>query len=141
VWECACGDGAIARVFSEKGFDVIATDLVYRGYGDGGRDFLLENIQVENIVTNPPYSLGEKFVRHALDLTSGKVAMFLKLVFLEGQRRRKLFDNSPPARVWVYSKRVTQHRNGEQKKYTGMMCFAWFVWEHGYTGDPVIKWI
>lgn len=21
------------------------------------------------------------------------------------------------------------------------MCFAWFIWEHGYKGEPIIKWI
>lgn len=141
VWEPACGDGAIAKVFVEHGFEVIATDLIDRGYGKSGRDFFLENRKVENIVTNPPYSLGEKFVRHALELTTRKVAMFVKLVFLEGQSRRQLFETSPLARVWVYSKRVTQHRNGESKQYSGMMCFAWFIWEHGYTGEPIIKWI
>lgn len=141
VWECACGDGAIARILSQKGLDVIATDLVDRGYGQGGIDFLLDNRKVANIITNPPYSLGEKFVRHALELTTGKVAMFVKLVFLEGQSRRQMFETSPLARVWVYSKRVTQHRNGEKKQYSGMMCFAWFIWEHGYDGEPIIKWI
>jgi hypothetical protein len=141
IWEPACGDGAIARVFTEYGFDVIATDLIDRGYGEGGRDFLKENRRVNNIVTNPPYSLGEKFVRHSLELADSKVAMFLKLVFPEGQSRRKMFETTPLARVWVYSKRVTQHRNGEDKQYTGMMCFAWFIWDHGYSGDPVIKWI
>jgi methylase of polypeptide subunit release factors len=141
IWEPACGDGAIAKVFVEHGFDVIATDLVNRGYGEHGKDFLQENRRVNNIVTNPPYSLGEKFVRHSLSQTDGKVAMFLKLVFLEGLSRRQMFESSPLARVWVYSKRVTQHRNGESKQYSGMMCFAWFVWEHGYIGEPVIKWI
>lgn len=141
IWECACGDGAIAKVLVERGYNVVATDLIDRGYGESPIDFLTCTMKSENIVTNPPYSLGEKFVKHALNLTTGKVAMFLKLQFLEGQSRRAMFESSPLARVWVYSKRVTQHRNGDKKQYTGMMCFAWFVWEHGFSGEPIIKWI
>lgn len=141
IWEPACGDGAISKVLMSRGFDVISTDLIYRGYGEGGKDFFEQEMVVDSIITNPPYSLGQKFVEHALECTTHKVAMFLKLVFLEGQRRQAMFLSSPLARVWVYSRRVTQHRNGIQGNYTGMMAFAWFVWEHGYEGDPVIKWI
>ena len=27
------------------------------------------------------------------------------------------------------------------KKWNSTMCFAWFVWEKGYSGDTIIKWI
>jgi len=27
------------------------------------------------------------------------------------------------------------------KKWGSTMCFAWFVWEVGYKGDPIIKWL
>lgn len=36
IWECACGKGDISEVFVKKGYDIISTDLVYRGYGVGG---------------------------------------------------------------------------------------------------------
>ena len=26
IWECACGEGDISKVFKSKGFDVISTD-------------------------------------------------------------------------------------------------------------------
>ena len=42
IWEPACGDGAIARELRAAGYDVVATDLVDYGYGEGGRDFLAE---------------------------------------------------------------------------------------------------
>lgn len=27
------------------------------------------------------------------------------------------------------------------KPWSSTMCFAWFVWEEGYSGDSVVKWI
>ena len=33
VWECACGEGHLSKVLSEHGYNVISTDLIYRGFG------------------------------------------------------------------------------------------------------------
>ncbi|MFN4087929.1 MAG: hypothetical protein ACK4QW_02645 [Alphaproteobacteria bacterium] len=142
VWEPACGDGAISRVLEEHGHSVLSTDLVDRGYGTGNVDFLLDyRTRAANVVTNPPYSLGQAFVEHALGRTDAKVAMFLKLVFLEGQRRRRLFETSPLARVWVLSDRLALPREGTPYTQRGMIAFAWFVWEHGYEGPPTLGWV
>jgi len=40
IWECACGEGHMAKVIEEYGHKVIATDIRHTGYGIGGRDFL-----------------------------------------------------------------------------------------------------
>ena len=88
IWECACGQGDLSKVFEKAGHKVLSTDLVDRGYGTGGVDFLKCN-EVFNgdIITNPPYKYAQSFVEHALELVPDghKVAMFLKLQFLEGK--------------------------------------------------------
>lgn len=56
IWECAAGQGHLAKVFENHGFNVKATDLVNRGYGQGGVDFLACEEKFDgDIVTNPPY--------------------------------------------------------------------------------------
>lgn len=56
IWEPACGNGAISKVLIEAGYDVVSTDLIDRGYGAGGHDFLKsDNPLARNIITNPPY--------------------------------------------------------------------------------------
>ena len=58
IWECACGEGHMAKVLEEKGYQVISTDLIYRGYGnEESVDFLHEPVaEFEgDIITNPPY--------------------------------------------------------------------------------------
>ena len=40
VWECACGSGELSKWLESRGHDVLSTDLVDRGYGTYGVDFL-----------------------------------------------------------------------------------------------------
>jgi hypothetical protein len=141
IWEPACGDGAMSKVLHKTGNRIFSTDLIDRGYGYGGVNFLETLRQTSNIITNPPFLLAEKFVYHALQCATDKVCMFLKLAFLEGSARKILFQQTPLARVYVYSKRVSLLRNGEGNQGSGMIAFAWFVWQHGYETDPIIRWI
>lgn len=39
IWECACGEGHLAREFAAAGYKVYASDLIARGYGRQ-QDFL-----------------------------------------------------------------------------------------------------
>lgn len=142
IWEPACGDGAISKVLEGSGYKVRSTDLVDRGYGEHGHDFLMEwDCRPDNIITNPPFKLAEQFARHALHITTGKVALLCRLAWLEGKGRRDLFENSPLKNVWVFSKRLHMSRNGEPNPNGGMLAFAWFVWERGYTGRPNLGWV
>lgn len=146
IWEPACGDGAIAKVLAAAGHRVVSTDLVDRGYGERGVDFLMEwRPRAANVVTNPPFKLATKFVEKALSLTSGKVAMLLKVGFLEGMERASVFDIAPFARLWVFRRRQTFLKNGDQSITMngagGMIAYGWFIWEHGYTGKPTIGWL
>jgi len=99
IWEPACGGGHISRVLRAAGHDVRESDIIDR-CGNEVRDFLLSFPEHwdGDIVTNPPYSLAAEFVSRALDCVSegAKVAMFLKLTFLESQKRKMLFLLSPP---------------------------------------------
>lgn len=93
IWECACGAGHIGCMLENEGYDVIATDLVYRGYGEEESfDFLEDTIDdfEGDIITNPPYKYVLEFAKTALDTVKegNKVALFLKLTFLEGQKRK-----------------------------------------------------
>ena len=104
VWECACGEGHLAEVLKNRGYYVVASDLIERGYGTGEIDFLKCNKVFDgDIITNPPYKYAKEFVEHALEIvTEGhKVVMFLKLQFLEGKARRKMFEKYPPDRKSV----------------------------------------
>ena len=103
IWEPACGEGHISKVLQAHGYQVISTDLVYRGFGDPEPlDFLKETLDgfEGDIITNPPYSTG-----------------------LESRSR------------------LACYKNGDMSvKPESAIAYAWYVWEKGFTGDPVIKW-
>lgn len=146
IWEPACGEGHISKVLQAHGYQVISTDLVYRGFGDPEPlDFLKETLDgfEGDIITNPPYSTGLEFVQRALESVrpGGKVAMFLKVQFLEGQKRGAFFKNTPPRIVYISRSRLACYKNGDMSvKPESAIAYAWYVWEKGFTGDPVIKW-
>lgn len=143
IWEPACGDGAISRVLEDAGHDVISTDLVDRGYGEPRHDFLMEwQLRAPHIVTNPPFKMAEQFVRHALDLGAEKVAMMLRLAWLEGLSRKTLFEETPLSRVHVASKRLNMCRGGVEDGNGGgsMIAFAWFIWDRSYVGPARLSW-
>lgn len=140
VWEPACGDGAISKILVEAGYSVISSDLIDRSYGDV-EDFIATDQLTENIVTNPPYSIAEEFVRKALSCTTGKVAMLLPLTFLESERRESLFVTSCLKRVYVFMDRIPIYKSGSVARGNGRTAYAWYVWEHGYSGPPMIGWV
>jgi hypothetical protein len=101
VWECACGQGHLAKRLIELGYNVVATDLIDRGYGRGDVNFFLEDIPsgVNTILTNPPYKYAADFVLRALDVLpdKGVCAMLLRTLALEGSDRyERIYKNTPP---------------------------------------------
>lgn len=155
ILEPAAGQGHISKVLREyyPYSEIVSTDLVQREERFGipvqsDIDFLTYefNRKFDNIITNPPFNLAQEFIERALKLSNYKVIMFAKIQLLEGNKRRVMFDNTPLKYVYVFSKRVNPLRNGEVldekgKPWASTMCFAWFVWEHGYEGEPIIRWL
>lgn len=144
IWECACGDGSLSKVFENAGYNVRSTDLYDRGYGESGIDFLKVKTQwYGDIITNPPYKYAKEFVEKALStiLESYKVAMFLKLQFMEGKARKSLFIKYPPKVIYISSSRLLCAKNGDFDSVTGSaVAYAWYIWEKGFKGDTIIKW-
>lgn len=145
IWECACGEGHLSERLEEHGYNVLSTDLIDRGFGRGGVDFLKQTYNFKgDIITNPPYKYATEFVYKALDLINdgNKVAMFLKLLFLEGKARKQLFKKHPPRTIYVSSSRLLCAMNGDFITYkSSAVAYAWFVWEKGYKGPTMVKWI
>lgn len=145
VWEPACGEGHMSEVLKQRGYSVISTDKVDRGYGKI-LDFLEyypeDELNAADIITNPPYKYAMQFVEHALEISKEgtKVAMFLKIQFFEGQGRAKLFKENPPKQVYVSAKRLKCAINGDFDSIgSSATCYCWFIWEKGYKGQTVIS--
>ena len=145
IWECACGEGHLARVFQREGKLAKASDLINRGYGDFFCDFLNPfTFWNGDIVTNPPYKYALEFVKQAIKVIAWqrKVCMFLKLTFLEGKARKEFFKQYPPKTIYVCSGRIKCALHGDfDATGSSAACYAWFVWQKGFNGKPTIEWI
>lgn len=142
IWECACGDGAMSNVLEKLSVPVFSSDLYDRGFGESGIDFLTEERVADNIITNPPYKLAGEFALTGLNKSNKKVALLLRLAFLEGiERYQKIFELTPPSRVWVFSERITFYPKNAERKGSGTTAYAWIVWDKKDTGASQIRWI
>ena len=148
IWEPACGNGHMSDVLEKYGYFVRSSDIVKREYEWCYElDFLeCNDVWDGDIITNPPYKFAKEFVEKALEvITDGhKIAMFLKLTFLESKKRRELFDKHPPKTIYVSSSRLQCAKNAEFGKYKNgigtAIAYAWFVWEKGFKGEPIVRW-
>lgn len=145
IWECCCGGGSLSKRLIELGYNVKSTDLIDYGFGEGGVDFLqCTSVFDGDILTNPPYKQAQEFVEHALELIpeGKKIFMFLKVQFLEGKKRRVLFDRKQLRRVYVLSGRMSCAKNGDFRNAHGsVIAYAWYEFQKGYNGQPIIEWI
>jgi hypothetical protein len=147
TWEPCAGNGAIAQVLEQHGIPVMASELREAGYGITGCNALEPNFWIRALpfrhaITNPPYHIAEEIISACIESVSGKVAMLLKLTFLESEKRREFFEKYPPARIHVFRRRITMYPEGTAKpRNNGTIAFAWFVWEKGFSGKPTLNWI
>lgn len=146
IWEPACGDGAIAKVLTAAGYHVVATDLINRGYGTGGINFLAETRpRAKNIITNPPYGRGlaTAFLQHALrftDQTHGSVAMLLNLASLAHPIHHPFWTRRPPTAIYVLDE-LQCWPNGIPSSFPAEHRYYWAVWHHGRHGKPSLWWL
>lgn len=141
VWEPCDGLGHISDVLTTHGHDVRRSDLHTRGRDIEQLDFLkADGLWDGDIVTNPPYSHATEFVRKALSIVDYdcKVAMWLRILYLESIERQRLFAEYPPVRVWISSRRIPCGKEGQFG--ASAQGYAWFVWQRGHHGDTILKW-
>lgn len=135
VLEPACGQNAIVNVLP---YCTVSYDRE--------KDFLAETEKYDTIITNPPFSLAYEFIRKAKNVAKEKIIMLLPLSYLHGKKR---FDNIwqdtmfPLKKVYVFTRypllEETIRLDGKHK--TGMMVYAWFVWDKRHKGLATIEWL
>jgi len=144
VWECACGGGHISEVLKKNNIHNISSDLIDRDYGEV-EDFLSTNRKHNgDIITNPPFSKSTEFAFKSLEILEDgrKLAFLLRIQFLESIKRQGLFKRFPPKVIYVFYRNIRCARNGDFENATrNASTYAWFVWEKGFKGEPIVRWI
>lgn len=152
IWDPACGGGNIIRASSACGYEgrCVGSDIKKRdGCADwfvGEHDFLTwaDPSLAENLIFNPPFGRGvlaEAFIRKALDVAVGKVAVFVDQRFLAGSRRASgLWTDHPPDRIWMITPRPScppgSYLEAGGKAAGGTADYVWLVWslDHPFFG-------
>jgi hypothetical protein len=149
IWEPACGEGAIAKVLTASGHEVVSTDRYAYGFGQPGIDFLAEPTpRARHIVTNPPYGdgLADAFMVKAIKLaheTGGKAALLLNLASLCHPCRTALWQQKPPARIYAIDGIVCwpERRYGPAPESFRRHRYCWAVWTPEHQGAPRFWWL
>jgi len=142
IWEPAAGGGVIVAALQGFGYRVVAGDVHDYGLLPGCEieDYLTATVPigVAGIITNPPFRLALEFARKAISEVP-YVALLLRTNFLESKKRMPFFQQHPPTRIWIASRRLPMmHRlDWTGKKSSSNHCYSWFVWERGAEPEPV----
>ncbi len=125
IWEPAWGEGNIVRELTKQGYDIFGTDI------EGGADFLDPNSHVDFewdcIVTNPPYSIKDKFLERCYSLDK-PFALLMPLTALEGIKRQALYRENG-VEVILMDKRINFETPYKVEKSSSWFATAWFTWK------------
>ena len=94
------------------------------------------------MVCNPPFSKTAAFVAKAQALGARKVAVFQKMEFMGTLQRRPWLDGNQPSRIWLCGTRATCWRFDippERQRGSTPTLHAWFIYERGHAGPPIIR--
>lgn len=132
IWEPASGSGAISKVLERAAYKVLSSDLQDNPsvYGRGGVDFLAtRTAPALNLVTNPPYSILNEFMEHALRVVPRKVAFFVNSNGLFTLGRYKIYRENPPAQVILIPRPVPYQKQDGEWAMSGGMHHCWVIWD------------
>lgn len=148
VHDPCCGSGRIPLTAEKFGYTASGSDLVDRGYGEGGLDFFERTGPYGKdvaLVLNPPGggnqdpTLANRIVMHALMLAD-EVAVLVPVGFQCSMwRRDNLFSVFRPRLVLAIADRPSMPPGGTDiAAKGGTVDYCWVYWEPGYSGP--IEW-
>lgn len=134
ILEPAAGSGRMAReLLTRTGKRVTWADI------KRGQDFTKRTARWKgDIITNPPYrdGLADAFVRKALELADGRVAMLMELKFLTGAKRaRELYGPTPPELIIFIPGRIYFIAGGKPIE-SQFFTHCWIVWPRRELRNP-----
>lgn len=87
IWECtAIKESKVVKVLTEKGYNVITSHIE-----DGLDFFKYEPEEYDMIITNPPYSKKDQFLKRCFELNK-PFMLLLPITTLEGNKRGEMFN-------------------------------------------------
>jgi hypothetical protein len=134
----------MAKVLHEYFGFVSASDVHAYGYSNTV-DFTSHPFEVGSfdwVITNPPFRLGEDFIRKSLAIARVGVAMLTRTVFIESVGRySRIFNVTPPTKVAQFVERVPMVKGRLDPKATTATGYCWLIWEKRKRTKARLVWI
>lgn len=119
IWEPASAKGNIVKFFSGKGYNITGTDL------NNGVDFFSSDIESDCIITNPPYSIKDKWIQRCYELNK-PFMLLLPITALEGIKRQKLYKDKG-IQLILFNRRIN-YETPSGKGSGAYFSSSWFCW-------------
>lgn len=138
VLEPCCGEAKqISGYFNSLGYNFEEKDLIY------GNDFLKDDYFTKHydfVVTNPPFSLWDKFVEKSKRIADNVIMIGRTNYFGAYNRYRNGLWNHLKT-VYIFDRQIAYDRfdEDEMKFKCGCLVTAWFHWDMNYGGKPSIE--
>lgn len=143
--EPAANRGYMVRPLKERFAEVRASDVHDYGHGFHVRDFLFPAPaeEVDWIITNPPFRLGQEFALTAIARARTGAAMLVRTAFLEGgDRYKKLYAPRRPNFAFQFVERLPMVKGRCERKASTATAYTWLVWLRGAPPvDTILDWI
>jgi len=128
IFDPACGDKVIGNVFRGNGFNnIVEEDLLL------GQDFLERNEEekFDFVITNPPYSIKNKFIEKALKISKATIFILPANVINYNEFQEKYLDIKEYfGRVLMRPKFFMDDKKQNIPKLGGISAYAWFMWSN-----------
>lgn len=134
IWECTdYGSSNITKVLKENGFDVVSTHKK-------DFDFLtnMPDFQFDVIITNPPYSLKDEFIKKCYEYKK-PFCLLLPITSLEGIERGKMYRENG-IELLVFDRRCNFiYDNAKKSNWFNTSWFCWKVLPKKLIFEELIK--
>lgn len=144
---CSNKEKHIEKTLNKYGYDNVYSNV----YELDGVDFLKwdETKKYDYIISNTPYKNSNDYILKCMKVAKRKICLFYPLDYCNGIfRYNNVFNNDLDwklSKMYVYVRKVMLENEFIDKKgiyyKTGLGCYCWYVYEKGYQGECVIKWI
>jgi len=122
IWDCAFGSGRLAEHFNKFGFSIV---------GEESLNFFNKNLDCDIIITNPPYSKKDDFLKRAFEIDK-PFAFLLPLTTLEGIKRGKMFRENKIQMI-IPNRRINFEIPSGKK--SAWFATAWFCYKFNLPND------
>lgn len=93
------------------------------------------------LITNPPFSLAQRFVEHSLPNAGGRVCILQSVAFQGTAKRSRWLVESGLRYVLNLPTRPKWEVDSGSRVFSNVWDFAWFIFEPGYRELPEMDWL